>query len=477
MFSFYYIRQLTAKTVELHIEPGLDKQLEEKIIRSLRSGGQRITSRDPHFLDPYLFAYYPDIIISDGFLKEKKIPPGTLAVFSFYCAVDLTSDLVRIDSAKKEQLFVEFSRGQSRDVFFKPIEELDLYKRILIAREDARPLVFYKTLHYLVENCPEEKTALISGLLDFPLTLPPEPLMVGFGGDFVIEEFVKYSLKKNGYDATLEAVEQILETPDIMSVNLEFVISHRGKRDKKKHFAFRASEKEFRVLSDSPVDLVSCANNHAADYGKISLLDTIDYLDKYGIKHSGTGKNLAEAFAPVTIDRDENRLAFYSICRTPLESRGFSMKDLKAGENSPGAAYYDLEYLKAFIQHDPSRLPIVQFHTGTEYAFVPADYTVKQARSLIDAGAAAVICHHPHVVNGIEIYKGKIIAYSLGDFLLDIQKPYADEGIILFLFILDNRIKSWAFYPTVCHYGSVLLTEERISLVEKRFLKLTAENF
>lgn len=473
----YYAGRLITATVEIEFFPGVDKDLEKRVIRAAEAGEYRELRRSPHFLDRYLAKYYPKIIITERFLAEKSMPLQALTFSSFYCAVDLTSDLVRVTEEDEKKLFIRFSEQSAGGVSFLPFDQLNLYKRILINSETAKPLVFYRSVVCSVENAPSDVRSRLLSLLDFKPSYPEEPLMAGFAGDFVIEEFVKYSLKKNGFDESLKDVNTILKTPDIMSVNLEFVVSHRGKREEKKRFAFRASEKEFALITDSPIDLVSCANNHAADYGKISMLDTRDFLDAYGILHSGTGKDRAEAFAPAVVDRAGNKLSFYSICDTPVESRGFSMKDLKAGDTKPGAAYYDLAYLTELMSSMPDRLAIIQFHTGTEYAFTPSAATVKKARSLIDAGAEAVICHHPHVINGVEIYKGKLIAYSLGDFLLDVQKPNADESIIIFLFIRNNTIKSWAFYPTVCHYGSVKLTPERILDVEKRFLKLTVENF
>ncbi|MBN2545389.1 MAG: CapA family protein, partial [Spirochaetes bacterium] len=153
------------------------------------------------------------------------------------------------------------------------------------------------------------------------------------------------------------------------------------------------------------------------------------------------------------------------------------MKMFKAGENSSGVAYYDIEKLKELfkIEKDKNSIIIVQYHTGIEYTEKPSGIVQKHAKELIDIGADSVICHHPHVIQGTELYKDRIIAYSLGDFLFDIQKPNADEGIIIYLYVFNNRISTWSFYPTVSHFGSVVLNEERINEVEKRFIKLTSK--
>jgi poly-gamma-glutamate synthesis protein (capsule biosynthesis protein) len=455
----------------------------------LKNAGFRNAGLDKRWYDAYLKKLY--IKFSIDIIHSKKLLDSKNCIFvePYYLTTDIISNYVRINNEKGDVFYDYFTKNEKSEVFFTKIDELSMEKRILLWDKTGKPVIFYKYYKCNIENISDRKKKKLEDKIIVFDNIPNLPEILGFTGDVCIEDYVTYSIKKNGYDFTFKEVGELLETPDIMSINLEFTITHRGKKEDK-HFTYRASEDDFKIIYDSSIDYAACANNHSMDYGEISLLDTISYLDKYNISHSGSGKNKEEAFKPVLINTGLNKLAYFSICDANDEVNGYpTMEKFKAEENKPGIAFYDKDLLKKLFKKYKSDgyTVIVQYHTGYEYVFEPEYFLKKRNRKLIKMGADAVVCHHPHVINGVEIYKNKIIAYSLGDFLFDIQKDFADEGIMLYLFIKDNEIKSWAFYPTVCHYdeikswafyptvchyGAVTIDEDRIIDVEKRFINL-----
>jgi|GEM_PF-2413250 len=445
-----------------------------QLTSSLKKVSLRNIETDVKWYDNFFKFFYIKIHIDKINLKKYKNFKNILAVEQYYAAVDILSDFVRITEEQENNFFTDFVKNNENNVYFIETEDLSIDNRVLLKNKTGKPVVFYRYYIYRINNTSKKIKQKIENTIKHNSKKINSPKILGFAGDLCIEDFVIYSIQTNGFDFTFKEIKSILKTPDIMSVNLECTITQKGSKEEK-HFTYRAGEYEFKVVYDSPIDYVSCANNHAMDYGEISLLDTIKYLDKYKMKHSGSGKTIDEAFKPALINIDNIKLAYFSICDTPDEANGYTtMKKFKVTSDKPGIAYYDEVLLTELFKKykDQGYTNIINFHTGFEYIFEPCSYIKKRNKKLIDIGADAVICHHPHVINGIEIYKGKMIAYSLGDFLFDIQKDYADEGIILYLFIKENNIVSWAFYPIVSHYGSVSIEEKRITEVEKRFLKL-----
>lgn len=443
-------------------------------INGLRNITAEKTWYDSFFLKFYKRLYlYETPVISKGRIDIANI----ICKKTYYCTVNIDENLNRLNNNEIIELYNDyFIKNITDKVSFKEAERLGINERLLINNETGEPVVFYRYYSYKTTDGFNKE------LKNFKLKIQSDEkekkaIVLGFAGDTAIEDFVKDAIKQYGTDFAFNEVKNIIDFPDIMSVNLECCVTERGEREEK-HFTFRSSEDDFKIIASSSIDYVSTANNHIKDYGESGIIDTKEFLNKNNISHSGCGKNIDEAFKPVCIKIKDVTFSYFSICEVADETGGYeTMKMFKAGENSSGVAYYDIEKLKELfkIEKDKNSIIIVQYHTGIEYTEKPSGIVQKHAKELIDIGADSVICHHPHVIQGTELYKDRIIAYSLGDFLFDIQKPNADEGIIIYLYVFNNRISTWSFYPTVSHFGSVVLNEERINEVEKRFIKLTSK--
>ncbi|MNJ55024.1 Capsule biosynthesis protein CapA [compost metagenome] len=162
------------------------------------------------------------------------------------------------------------------------------------------------------------------------------------------------------------------------------------------------------------MDAVNLANNHTLDQGVEGLLDTMRHLKDNSIQYFGAGKNKSEAYAPIYFERKGIRIALCGF------SRVIPKADWAAGKNKPGvAAVYDpAEALKTVkTAREAADLVIVVTHWGKERTTELEKHQTSLARSFIDAGADLIIGGHPHVLQGIEQYKGKWIAYSTGNFI------------------------------------------------------------
>ncbi|TFH42711.1 MAG: CapA family protein, partial [Chrysiogenales bacterium] len=144
----------------------------------------------------------------------------------------------------------------------------------------------------------------------------------------------------------------------------------------------------------------------------VGMADTLDFLYRHNIKYSGGGSDLAAARVPARLQYGDTIIYVFSYCSRPPE-------EFYAGKNRPGIAPLDIEMIRDDIASykTPGSLVFISLHWGIEQTHVPQSYQIVQARQIIDAGADAIIGHHPHWPQGIEIYRGKPIIYSLGNFI------------------------------------------------------------
>lgn len=229
-----------------------------------------------------------------------------------------------------------------------------------------------------------------------------------------------------GPDYPWRATADLLAATDILLGNLEVPLSLRGKVYTPKKWTLHADPRTVAALVSGGFDVVSLANNHAMDFGPAALAETIALLDEHGIGHAGAGADLAEARAPCFIARNGLNVAFLSYSLTfPTE--------FYAGKNRPGTAPGYENYLRADIPAARSRadLVVVSFHWSGEMYNYPKDYQRRLGRLAIDLGAGLVVGHHPHVLQGLEVYKGGLIAYSLGNFAFGSLSAKCRDSIIL----------------------------------------------
>ena len=238
-------------------------------------------------------------------------------------------------------------------------------------------------------------------------------------------------------------IEPALSSGDLAVVNVEMAISDRG-APIGKQFTFRAPPSAARRIGDAGIDVANLANNHAKDYGAVALTDTIDLLEAAGVVALGAGANDTEAFRHRLLEVDGSvTVAFVGVSRVVPWS-------FPAGPDSPGIAS-DTEperVLQSVRTADgEADVVIAVVHWGIEVATCPSAEQRAFARTLLDAGADAVIGHHPHVLQAIEFDDGQLVAYSLGNFVWHPRWSITGETGVLQIDFAGDRIVGWEFHP------------------------------
>jgi poly-gamma-glutamate synthesis protein (capsule biosynthesis protein) len=283
-------------------------------------------------------------------------------------------------------------------------------------------------------STPSTVAATPSTLRATTTTLAPtttttlRPLVVAAGGDVMGDRKVAAFIDARGGEAVFASVAPLLADADVTFVNLESPLSDQGKRKTEKDVTFRGRTALVKGLASAGVDVVSLANNHALDWGAAALLDTIARLSDAGIASAGAGPDLAAARAPAMLDTPAGRVAV--LAYTNVLPVGFAAGDGRPGVNpGRGAPQRLLDDVSSAAER--ADYVIASFHWGLEYEGYAAGEQIKLAHDVVDAGADLVIGHHPHVLQGVEIYKDKLIIYSLGDFVFDHYSRATGETVVL----------------------------------------------
>jgi poly-gamma-glutamate synthesis protein (capsule biosynthesis protein) len=204
---------------------------------------------------------------------------------------------------------------------------------------------------------------------------------------------------------------------------------------------FRAAPEIAGALVAAGVDVCCLANNHILDQGPGGLAETLAALDAAGLRHLGAGPDEAAAAAPLVVDVAGRRMALLN----------FAEGEFCRSRGGPGAAGLDpVANCRAVAEAAGSAdLAIVFVHTGHEQTLFPSSEVRRRCREFIDAGAAAVVAHHPHVPQGIEVRHGRPIVYSLGNFLFDWQghEPETETSFLLELELGRSGVAALAVHP------------------------------
>ena len=252
------------------------------------------------------------------------------------------------------------------------------------------------------------------------LAAPPSELTVVVSGDVTLgyhyEEYVTEKKKDLGWG--FEKVGALTKKADLFVVNLECPFTDRGEKIAK-NFNFRAKPELVAALVAGGVDVASLANNHMIDYGPEGLFDTINTLDTHGIVHFGAARTLAEARTPAIVEKNGVKIAFLGYFF--LGDRNIEPPAVIATPEQPGVAghFSDTKALIAMLDADiraakqQADVVIPFFHWGRESKGQPEPYQVEVGHAAVEAGAAMVLGSHPHVLQGLEVYKGVVAKQKL----------------------------------------------------------------
>lgn len=266
-------------------------------------------------------------------------------------------------------------------------------------------------------------------------------LTIGFTGDLSFSGYFQGCEKQ---DILSQEVKAFFADNNATIINLESPITTSSDMTKLRlaHRCQPEAVEFLKVNFQNPV--ASLANNHMMDYSAQGLLDTFRYLREAQIPKIGAGNNLKEALKPIIIEEKGISVAVISIQYK---------KSLIASEKGCGPLHDSCsKEIKAQIKSLKSKADyvVVVYHGGEEFLHTPMPYARKQLQGYIKAGADAVVAHHPHTVQGYEKYKGKMIFYSLGNFIFDTdyqrsQKDTEDGMLVKLAFTKEGL--DWEYLP------------------------------
>ena len=251
-----------------------------------------------------------------------------------------------------------------------------------------------------------------------------DSMTILFSGDVLLSDHVLNAYSRaGGISGVLDGgYLNAIQSADYFVVNEEFPFSSRGTQAADKQYTFRLAPEKVSLFQEMGIDAVTLANNHALDYGVDALLDTCEVLDGAGILHTGAGKDLNAAKQPVVFEKNGQKVALIGATRVIPEA-GWAATNGHPGMLSSYEVSVEPLLQQIASCHADGENVVVLIHWGIERDEKPQEYQRALAKRYIDAGADLVIGSHPHVLQGIEYYKGKPIFYSLGNFVFGSSIP------------------------------------------------------
>ena len=220
----------------------------------------------------------------------------------------------------------------------------------------------------------------------------------------------------NGPEYFLQNVKSIFDADDLTIVNMEGTLTEETARQDKT-YAFKGPAEYAQILTSGGVEAANLANNHSHDYGDKSYTDTIETIEAAGIVSFGYDRTAV------------------------MDVNGIKVGLVGTYELADGMGCEDemIANIKA-VEEQGAQIVIVSFHWGLERENYPTENQVNLAHSAIDNGADLVLGHHPHVLEGIEVYNGKNIVYSLGNFCFGGNSNPSDKDTMIFqqTFTVEN---------------------------------------
>lgn len=304
----------------------------------------------------------------------------------------------------------------------------------LVVSETARiDAVEHLTKHVPAGDIPESCDLFARGELGARLrSLAEPPYSVLVVGDTMLGGRTDPVIARTGAEHVFKYVRPLLRRAAIVLGNHEGPIAARAPRQAR-NFSYRVDPRLALALKRAGFNVLTLANNHLVDCGRAGVVETLEALERVGIKAIGAGVDERAAHEPLVLAAGALRvglLGYYWNRRTA------------AGASSPGSAMDPREALAADIARAraSSDRVVVTFHWGIPYVRDPADDDRAKARFAIDCGADAVIGHHAHVLQAFEIYRDRPIFYGLGNFAFGSGNSKGEGAVAAIRFEEDRTI-------------------------------------
>ena len=298
-----------------------------------------------------------------------------------------------------------------------------------------------------------------------PLPPPQKTFTMIAVGDIMLDRNVGRAIRNNGYRSILAKVRELTRSADISFANLECPLSDEGPHDPP-NCCFRARPETVKVLLDGGFDIVSLANNHTLNAGPAGVRNTIDTLEDRGIAYCGCRRpeEKEHAWDPTYFEVNGLVLSFMACSDFTFEHGSYAKVE-----------DYDELAAKLAAAKAEADLLCVSVHWGEEYHSTPSDRQRKLAHYLVDNGADIILGHHPHTLQGVEIYDGCPILYSMGNFVFDQREGERMESAIFHLTYTEGQ--GWNIFAKPIwiprsRMGPIYPQEARANKIATRLTKL-----
>ena len=312
--------------------------------------------------------------------------------------------------------------------------------------------------HFELKNNNQGNNQSYGQLTDITLIEKKESrVMLAFGGDSMMgrrfykpyfgdEVLIHPESKLVDSKAVVEHIKPYMSIADYAAVTLETQVARSlpGERAPKS-VTFYSQPEILEALSWAGIDYVSLGNNHTYDYMDSGLKSTIAFLENSSLDYSGAGFN--EKSALKAHQEKINNTEFSMLAYVGWE--GSANPSQTANHQHGGAAFGSMENIINSVKQEveQNRTTIVQYHGSQEYANNPTGVTEQRLKSALDNGAALAIAHHPHVTQGLELYNGKLIAYSLGNFIFDQNFSATQHSFVLYVWLDEGKFHRAEIVP------------------------------
>lgn len=296
----------------------------------------------------------------------------------------------------------------------------------------------------------ESKQVDVSAIEPDEIKITPQPIRILFGGDMMFDRDIRLVLEKNGDDFVFSELSDFLHTYDFVVANLEGTITKNKSvsvhttAEQPSHFQFTFDPGVASMIAKHNISLVSVANNHTDDFGEKGIYETKQYLQDASVNYFGYSG----------YEKESSDRVFTKLDITPsLAFVGYN----QFAENGFSIAIDDIAYAQ-----NQADIVIVMPHWGAEYLSEAQQPIVDEAHALIDAGADLIIGAHPHVIQQRELYEGKTIYYSLGNFVFDQYfEPIVRKGLLVEVQISNDGALSFTeFNISLDRTGKTMLMDD-----------------
>ncbi len=292
-----------------------------------------------------------------------------------------------------------------------------------------------------------------------PVVEPRGRLVINGVGDVNYDPGYIPALASHGYEHGLDGLDGLFLEDDLTVINLECPATTIGS-PVPKQFNFRCDPAALPILADQGVEVANQANNHSLDYGVDAMLDSLANLEANGIASVGTGADISQA----------DRAALFEINGWTVAVLGFGGVIPNGGwlatDERPGMSNGDdVESIVAAVEAADRQadIVVVSIHWGKELQTGPPADDVIRAEAMIDAGADVIFGHHAHRLNALEWYRGRPIAWSLGNFVWpNLSAAGSDTAVAQAIIHPDGRVDACLLDATIVSHGHPRLDDPEI---------------